>query len=48
MWHDNETNLDLIGFQVHADLIKRVVTDSKMLPVTIGLFGDWGSGNTRR
>jgi hypothetical protein len=41
MWSDNETANDLIGFQVHADLIREVVTDDKMLPLTIGVFGDW-------
>ena len=46
MWSDNETADDLLGFQVHADLIRSVVTDSKMLPVTIGVFGDWGGGKT--
>ena len=46
MWADNETSDDLIGFQVHADLIRNVVSDDKMLPVTIGVFGDWGGGKT--
>ena len=46
MWSDNETTEDLLGFQVHADLIYSIVTDPKMLPVTIGIFGDWGSGKT--
>ncbi|MCI5122359.1 MAG: NTPase, partial [Candidatus Electrothrix sp. AUS4] len=46
MWSDNETTLDLLGFRVHADLIKSVVTNSKLLPVTIGVFGDWGGGKT--
>ncbi len=46
MWSDNETADDLLGFQVHADLIRSVVTDPKMLPVTIGVFGDWGGGKT--
>jgi hypothetical protein len=46
MWADNETTEDFLGFQVHADLIRSVVTDRKLLPVTIGLFGDWGSGKT--
>lgn len=46
MWADNETSLDLIGFQVHADLIRSIVGSPGMLPVTIGLFGDWGSGKT--
>jgi predicted KAP-like P-loop ATPase len=46
MWPDNETRIDLIGFRVHADLIRSVVTDRKMLPVTIGVFADWGGGKT--
>ena len=46
MWSDNETTEDLLGFQVHADLIRSIVIDPKMLPVTIGIFGDWGSGKT--
>lgn len=46
MWPDNETTNDLIGFQVHADLIRAVVTNTAMLPITIGIFGDWGGGKT--
>lgn len=46
MWPDKETKDDLIGFRVHADLIRAVVTDPKMLPTTIGVFGDWGGGKT--
>ncbi len=46
MWSDNETINDLIGFNVHKDLIKSVVTNPDLLPVTMGVFGDWGSGKT--
>ena len=46
MWSDNETTLDLLGFRVHADLIRSVVTNPDLLPVTIGVFGDWGGGKT--
>jgi hypothetical protein len=46
MWPDNETADDLFGFQVHADLIRAVVLNRKMLPVTVGVFGDWGGGKT--
>ncbi len=46
MWSDNETTEDLLGFQIHVGLIRSIVTDSKMLPATIGIFGDWGSGKT--
>lgn len=46
MWPDNETTDDLIGFQVHADLIRAVITNPRMLPTTVGIFGDWGGGKT--
>src|SRR5436190_11656802 len=46
MCSDNETVEDLIGFRVHSELIADVVTDPKLLPVTLGVFGDWGSGKT--
>lgn len=46
MWTDNETTTDLLGFKVHADLIRKVVTNPKLLPITFGVFGDWGGGKT--
>ena len=46
MWADNETSEDLLGFKVHADLLISVIEDDKILPVTIGVFGDWGSGKS--
>ena len=46
MWADNETSEDLLGFKVHADLLIDVIKDDKVLPVSIGVFGDWGSGKS--
>jgi len=46
MWADNETSEDLLGFKVHADLLIDVINDETILPVTIGVFGDWGSGKS--
>lgn len=44
MWSDKETTEDLLGYTVHASLLKSVVTNDKNLPITVGLYGDWGSG----
>lgn len=46
MWSDNETLTDLLGFKVHSDLIRSVVTDPSVLPVVFGVFGDWGGGKS--
>ncbi|MBP6713986.1 MAG: hypothetical protein KA157_08620 [Aliarcobacter sp.] len=46
MWADNETEEDLLGFEVHANLIQNLVKDEGILPTTIGVFGDWGSGKS--
>lgn len=46
MWSDKETNIDLLGFSVHASLVKDVITNDNNLPVTMGLYGDWGSGKS--
>lgn len=46
MWADNETDEDLLGFSLHANLIREIVTAPDMLPITIGLFGDWGGGKS--
>ncbi|MBB6609688.1 NTPase [Pontibacter sp. Tf4] len=46
MWSDSETTNDLLGFRVHADLLEALVLDDGILPVTIGVFGDWGSGKS--
>ena len=40
MWADNETDQDLLGFSIHAELLRSIITDPEMLPVTVGLFGE--------
>ena len=46
MWADNETTTDLLGFSIHTDLIRSVILEPGLLPVTIGVYGDWGGGKT--
>ena len=46
MWSDNIAENDYLGFDVHANLIKGLIDEPEMLPITIGVFGDWGSGKS--
>ena len=46
MWADNIAKRDYLGFEVHTRLIKGLIDEPEMLPITIGVFGDWGSGKS--
>ena len=46
MWADKSSDVELLDFRVHIDLCVFVVTDSSLLPITVGVFGDWGSGKS--
>ncbi|MGH9246198.1 MAG: KAP family P-loop NTPase fold protein [Acidimicrobiales bacterium] len=46
MWSDNETRIDLLGFDFLVDSLEVVLTEPRLLPVTVGVLGDWGSGKT--
>lgn len=46
MWADNETRVDLLGFDYLVDSLEVVLTEPRLLPVTVGVLGDWGSGKS--
>lgn len=46
MWADNETKTDLLGFDYLVDSLEVLLTEPRLLPVTVGVLGDWGSGKT--
>lgn len=46
MWSDIETSTDLLGYAVHASILREVVSNEKNLPLTIGVYGDWGCGKS--
>lgn len=46
MWSDHETETDLLGFQHLVGALTGIVSRTDLLPATIGVYGDWGSGKS--
>lgn len=46
MWNDNESLEDLIDFTYLRTSINEIISQDDLLPATIGVFGDWGSGKS--
>lgn len=46
MWSDNETDVDLLRYAYLASSVSRIVRSERLLPTTVGVFGDWGSGKS--
>ncbi|MBK8059526.1 MAG: hypothetical protein IPK33_17210 [Gemmatimonadetes bacterium] len=46
MWSDNETAVDLLNVQHIVKAVLSVVRDTRLSPITAGVYGDWGSGKS--
>ncbi|WP_339097777.1 P-loop NTPase fold protein (plasmid) [Deinococcus sp. VB343] len=46
MWSDNESSVDLLRFTYLTGTLVELVQQDALLPTTIGVFGDWGSGKS--
>ena len=46
MWSDNETSLDLVNVQHLVGAVTGIAQAPHLQPVTIGVFGPWGSGKS--
>jgi predicted KAP-like P-loop ATPase len=46
MWSDNESEIDLLGFQHYQSVISSIIQNEALLPATIGVYGDWGIGKS--
>jgi predicted KAP-like P-loop ATPase len=46
MWADTESNIDYLNFGEVAEITADIVASPPMLPVSIGIFGNWGSGKS--
>jgi len=46
MWSDKESESDYLNFGEVSHLAVDILTSPKMLPVSLGIFGNWGSGKS--
>ncbi len=46
MWSDRETDKDCLGFASNVEVLARCCTHESLSPLTLGIFGLWGSGKT--
>ena len=46
MWADSETNLDFLNYSEVAEVIAELIGDQQLLPLSIGVFGGWGTGKS--
>ncbi len=46
MWRDSETELDYLDFDYLIETISDIIKNDDLLPSTIGVYGDWGSGKS--
>lgn len=46
MWKDSETELDFLDFDYLINILKDIIEDETLLPSSVGVYGDWGSGKS--
>lgn len=46
MWRDSESDQDFLNFTEVADQIAALATNPSLLPISIGVFGTWGTGKS--
>ncbi len=46
MWSDKESEIDFLNFNETAQSIKDLITEKDLMPISVGIFGDWGAGKS--
>lgn len=46
MWKDSETELDFLDYDYLIQTVQSIITNDNLLPASIGVYGDWGSGKS--
>lgn len=46
MWRDSESEHDFLNFTEAADQVAALVANPALLPISVGVFGGWGTGKS--
>ena len=46
MWSDKESKIDFLNFNEIAESIRDLITEKELMPISVGVFGDWGAGKS--
>jgi predicted KAP-like P-loop ATPase len=46
MWSDIESKTDFLNYSEASEIIINVLRNPQMLPISIGVFGSWGTGKS--
>ena len=46
MWSDTESKEDYLNFGEVSQIVTEILETEAMLPVSIGVFGNWGAGKS--
>jgi predicted KAP-like P-loop ATPase len=46
VWSDRETAQDCLGYRAYVEVLAKICTHADLAPLTLGIFGPWGSGKT--
>ena len=46
MWADHESEVDYLNFRETSELISDLVSNPSLKPISVGIFGGWGSGKS--
>ncbi|MDW5308263.1 P-loop NTPase fold protein, partial [Acinetobacter baumannii] len=46
MWSDIESKQDFLNYSEASEIVVNVLSNPAMLPISIGVFGSWGTGKS--